>query len=289
MNLFPLILCCFSLVPVPVQAQAPDAAPVVAAERAFAADFPGLGLTGSFTKWSTADAIVIDEGGARLARDAYPPETARPANEPALTWWPTFAGIARSGDLGFTTGPMALNGQRTGHYFTIWRRQPDGDWRWVYDGGSAANAAVATGPASEPTLLATSGTGSDSPQAAVAEVIAAEAELARAAAIDQKAAHLAVMAEDGRLYVGRQPPAISREAFADALSHWPDTFLFRPSQGAAASDAGDMAWTYGQAAWSRNGEARAGHYVRLWQKRTEGWRLILVQMIVTPRPTADAF
>lgn len=99
-------------------------------------------------------------------------------------------------------------------------------------GGSAANAADATGPASEPTLLATSGTGSDSPQAAVAEVIAAEAELARAAAINQKAAHLAVMAEDGRLYVGRQPPAIGREAFADALSDWPDTFLFRPSQGA---------------------------------------------------------
>lgn len=288
MTLSPMILTCLFLVPAPIPAQAhtPDAADVVAAERAFAADRPGLGITGSFTKWSTPDAIVIGGGEVRRVRDAYPPEAPRPADEPALGWWPNFAGVARSGDLGFTTGPMALDGRRTGHYFTIWRRQPDGGWKWIYDGGSSASAAGAPGPESEPVLLTTSDVGSVSPQAALAEVAAVEAELARQAATDQQAAHLAVMADAGRLYVGQRPPAIGREAFAEALSAWPAAFQFGPAQGGAASEAGDMAWTYGAAAWSRDGQPRTGHYVRLWQKQAIGWRLVMAKLIPAPPPPA---
>ncbi|RZJ02032.1 MAG: nuclear transport factor 2 family protein [Brevundimonas sp.] len=279
-----LILSCALFVAAPVAAQTPDAAAVVAAERAFAGDRAPLGITGSFTKWSIPDAIVIGGGKVQMIRDAYPPETPRPADEPALDWWPSFAGIARSGDLGFTTGPMALNGQLTGHYFTVWRRQPDGSWKWIYDGGSNASAADAPGADSEPTLLATSNAGSDSPQTAATELAAVEARLAQGAATGQAAAHLEVMADDGRLYVMQRPPATGRDAFAEALAAWPETFQFSPSQGVTVSDAGDMAWTYGEAAWSRNGQRRAGHYVRLWQKRAEGWKLVLAQLIPAPPP-----
>jgi hypothetical protein len=52
---------------VAAQTPAPDAAPVVAAERAFAADFPALGLAGSFTRWSTPDAVILTGGEARTA------------------------------------------------------------------------------------------------------------------------------------------------------------------------------------------------------------------------------
>jgi len=283
-----LILSCLALMPVAAFAQTQTPAPVVAAERSFAADRPALGITGSFTKWSTSDAIVIGGGAVRPVREAYPPETPRPADEPALDWWPSFAGIARSGDLGFTTGPMALAGRRTGHYFTIWQRQADGGWKWIYDGGSPASAAEAPGPESEPTLLGVSSAGSPSPEAAMAELAAVEAELARGAAVEQRAAHLSVMADDGRLYVAQRAPAIGRDAFGEALAAWPETFQFGPSGGGTVSDAGDMAWTYGEAAWSRNGQPRTGHYVRLWQKRAEGWRLVLAQLITAPPPTPAA-
>ena len=263
-------------------AQTPDVAPVVEAERAFAADFPAMGLAGSFQKWSRPDAVIINRGQARRVADVFAgaPLT-RQASEPLIAWWPTFAGIARSGDMGFTTGPAAQDGNLYGHYFTIWRRQADGRWLWVYDGGSSADPEGQPGPDSAPRLLPTATVGSASPEAAWAEVRAADAALADAARTDQKAAHLAVLAEDGRLYVGSRPPAESPEAFAAVLDGWPARFDFGPTEGGGASDAGDMAWTYGPAEWTTDGQAQHGHYMRLWQKRTEGWRVVTAQLIVT--------
>jgi len=264
-------------------AQTPDAAPVIAAERAFAADFPAMGLAGSFQKWSRPDAIIINRGQARRVADLF---SGAPLNrqegEPLITWWPTFAGIARSGDMGFTTGPAAQDHDPYGHYFTVWRRQPDGRWLWVYDGGSNADAEGQSGPDSAPRLLPVASVGAASPEAAWVEVGAAETALAEAARTDQKAAHLAVLADDGRLYVAPQPPAEGPAAFAAALDGWPARFDFGPTEGGGASDAGDLAWTYGPAEWTTDGQARHGHYMRLWQKRPEGWRIVMAQLILTP-------
>lgn len=63
-----------------------------------------------------------------------------------LNWRPVFADAARSGDLGMTVGEYVFTGrgangsvvQRFGKYLTIWQRQPDGDWRFVIDGGNAS-------------------------------------------------------------------------------------------------------------------------------------------------------
>ena len=274
----------------PALAQTPDAAPVVAAERAFAADFPTMGFGGSFQKWSRPDSILINGGQAQTVAVLFEgaPLTRQPG-EPLIEWWPTFAGVARSGEMGFTTGPAARDQEGYGHYFTVWTRRADGEWRWVYDGGSNANPAGQPGRDSEPRILPVATVGSDSAEAAMVEVRAVEADLATAAATDQKAAHLAVLATDGRLYVAPLAPAENPETFATALDGWPASFQFGATEGGGASDAGDMAWTYGPAAWTRDSQARTGHYLRLWQKRPEGWRLIMAQLIpgpVAPPPPA---
>ena len=293
-------LVCLALLPVlaatSARAQTPDPAPVVAAERAFAADARVMGIAGSFNKWSVPEAIVIGGGQAQRIGEAYP-DGPKPADEPLLEWWPNFAGVARSGDLGFTTGGVAFNGRRTGHYFTIWKRQPDGSWKWVYDGGSGASAADVPGPDTEPVILpmgpellevVDAGQAPSTVPAsdrAMAEVRTAEAALAEAAAIDQTAAHLAVLADNGRLYVAPRPPAIGRDAFAEALSGWPDTFRFGPTEGGGASGYGDLVWTYGPATWLHDGLSRAGHYVRLWQRQEAGWKIVLAQLIPAPPPS----
>lgn len=266
-------------------ARTADVAPVVAAERAFAADFPALGLAGSFRKWSTPDAIILAGGEARTSTQLFAdgPATRQPG-EPLIAWWPVFAGVSMSGDLGFTTGPAAQDGNPYGHYFTVWKRQADGQWRWVYDGGTAADPAGQPGPDSEPVILPVATVGSAGPAIALAEVEGAEASLAAMAASDQKRAHLEYLAADGRLYAAPRAPAIGAPDFPAALDAWPATFAFGAMMGGGSSDAGDLVWTYGAATWSRDGAPRHGHYVRIWQKRPEGWRIVLAQLIPAPPP-----
>lgn len=54
-----------------------------------------------------------------------------------LTWHPAFA--KAFGDVGVTSGPYELHQadqKETGTYVTVWRRQKDGSWRFVWDGGT---------------------------------------------------------------------------------------------------------------------------------------------------------
>ena len=58
-----------------------------------------------------------------------------------LEWHPNKAGVARSGDLGYTSGtyvwtfkdasgkPMSDKGK----YLTVWKKQPDGSWKVLFD------------------------------------------------------------------------------------------------------------------------------------------------------------
>ena len=58
-----------------------------------------------------------------------------------LTWEPLFAEISKSGDLGYTYGLYtnlikSNNSQARGKYVTIWKRQADGSWKYILDGGN---------------------------------------------------------------------------------------------------------------------------------------------------------
>ena len=58
-----------------------------------------------------------------------------------LEWIPDFVDVSASGDLGYTYGKYTITtidsiGQtikRGGIFQTIWKRQPDGRWRFVWD------------------------------------------------------------------------------------------------------------------------------------------------------------
>lgn len=58
-----------------------------------------------------------------------------------LTWEPNGAGIAQSGDLGFTYGiyqvkPRSKDTSLYGTYVSIWRKEKDGKWKFVLDTGN---------------------------------------------------------------------------------------------------------------------------------------------------------
>lgn len=271
------ILCTAIAVAATAQAgRKPDPAEVAAAERAFARDGYDTGIKASFLKHSAADAIVLSPGPVNAHESLKGGPDAKP-DDPKLEWWPAYAGIARSGDLGFTTGPYAFAGKRRGHYFTVWARQPDGGWKWIFDGGAPANADAAPGPDSQTAFLKTATVGAGSPEKALAELKPLEAKLAEAAATDPAAAYRPVLAADSRLQGSPSPPATDAQAVARELA-WRGPVTMKPL-GGRASSAGDLAWTYGEAAWTRDGKPLKGYYVRIWQKRPAGWTLVFDELV----------
>jgi ketosteroid isomerase-like protein len=56
-----------------------------------------------------------------------------------ISWEPFKAEAARSGEMGYTLGNwkfVARDSVYYGNYYTIWKKQRDGSWKFVLDGGN---------------------------------------------------------------------------------------------------------------------------------------------------------
>jgi len=277
MNPFLLSLgAALALAAAPVHAERPSPEPVVEAERDFAAAVRDTGFKRGFLAFAAPDGMLFQPGpvAARTTLEAVPDDA--PGDDP-LHWWPLWAGIARSGDLGFTTGGV----NRPVRYFTVWRKQPDGRWKWIYDGGPALREKIVEGPETPVRYLAGSTAAAGSAERALAEIAPLETDLAARAATDIGAAHLAYLAEDGLAAGSPEGSEVGRSHQIAELEWRPATATLR-ALGGVASSAGDMAFTYGEVRWMRDEAPRWGHYARIWQKRAEGWRLVADLWIAAP-------
>lgn len=246
-------------------------APVIAAERAFAARGLEIGWVAAFREYTAPDGMVGNFENAPQSLAAAPDDGAR-----NLFWWPAYAGIARSGDLGFTTGPFSVDEARTprGQYFTVWRRQPDGSWKWIWDGGpgprpDALNHGI---DAAELPTLPVAARGVGSAATAVEQVRAIEAGHTTAGAL------AGFLAADAQVYRATRPtgdPAAETFVF-------PGSDIAYTNRRVEASEAGDLVFTLGEVRFTFNGQERQGQYARIWQYRPEGWRIVYDQLTAPP-------
>lgn len=257
----------FLLATTPAVGRAADPAPVIAAERAFAADGRAMGWVAAFKKYTAPDGIMFAPDPVRtLDNMAKLGDSPRPA----LNWWPLWAGMASSGDLGFTTGPYTVNGAPSGQYFTVWVKQADGRWAWVFDGGPEVEAPAMAPPSTQPGVLA-AGVSSTIPWT---RVTLAEDGLAQNAISDTPGAYRALLAADARIAGMNKRVATGPDQIEDELKVRATRIAFQ-RRGGSASKAGDLAWTYGDAAWNGG----RGHYVRIWRRDRAGWRIVWDQLL----------
>lgn len=251
---------------------------VIAAERAFAADGSATGWVEAFEKWSEPEGIVLGAG----------PTSARafltnidPANrgDTTLKWAPEFAGASAGGDFGFTTGPFAGDGSAFGYYFTVWRKQNDGGWRWVYDGGVDTRTPTTVDPAFKVTVIDPPSRGEAAPDMAKAAVQVLEAGLAQSAAEDAPLALGGQFASVSRMHRNDIAPVIGAEAISAALEAGPRRIAFRQVRSDASAN-GDMVFTLGEACW----DGGAGYYGRIWAHQAEGWRIVFDQIVLRDLP-----
>lgn len=273
-----VLIACVALIAARA-AQAEHRAPadqVEAAERAFAADGLALGVKRSFLKHMADDAIVFtpEPTNARAFYEARTDEAG-----PKLEWWPAWVVAAKSGDLALSTGPSFLEGKPSGWFSSIWRKEADGAWRWIYDGGSAADPAPASVQAMPAVKGPISKIGEGSPAKAFEAVRKAETILSRTAQKDATQAYKAVLSTDARLTGPRGTRALPPTAIAERLEKRPES-LSLTLRGGGASQAGDLVWTHGEASWGQTGQNLVqAHYMHVWQRRPEGWRLIFETLI----------
>ena len=98
------------------------------------------GAAAAFAAYVAPDGIVLAEYPGRRGADAVAAQFSAAPPGSRLTWKPAVADAAASGDLGYTVGTYELRSPggliRTGKYMTIWKKQPDGSWKFVADGGT---------------------------------------------------------------------------------------------------------------------------------------------------------
>jgi ketosteroid isomerase-like protein len=257
-------------------AELPSAAPIIAAERAFAADAGERGWAAAFRSWAAPDAITLSPDPVNAQENLAQFEG---DGETTLDWRPAYAGLALSGDFGFTTGPFQIRGREgiVGHYFTVWRRQRDGSWKWIFDAGTDVRdpgPAVAV-DAEIPTLpVALESAGSA--EEAIAEVSAIETQIASGGAIPSEALSRR-LAHNARVNRPGAAAAVDRAA-AVALVVADGGVGYRALRQEAASS-GDMVFTLGEVRDQHEGAERLRYYARIWQRRPEGWRVVFDEIV----------
>src|SRR5688572_21984669 len=107
------------------------------AERAFAEDAHKLGQWTAFRKWSTDDAIMFVPQLVN-AHEFLGGKTDPPVS---VFWWPGRSYVSCDGTYAVNTGPWVRQwGKSVGYFTTVWKRQDDGGWKWVYDAGDELGA-----------------------------------------------------------------------------------------------------------------------------------------------------
>ncbi len=62
-------------------------------------------------------------------------------DDKTISWYPVNAEVAGSGELGYSWGNWKYMAKDTvfyGNYFTVWKKQTDGNWKVALDGGNNA-------------------------------------------------------------------------------------------------------------------------------------------------------
>ncbi len=102
------------------------------------------GIPVAFLAYADEDAVLIRNNKLVIGKNAIREYYANQGLEDTsvkLTWKPEFVDVAESGELGYTYGyydysyidSAGNKKENRGVFHSIWKRQPDGSWRFVWD------------------------------------------------------------------------------------------------------------------------------------------------------------
>lgn len=147
MKLFRALLAALSLVTLASAAvdQAKLKEELAAMEDQFCAMAKEKGILAAFQHFAAPDVAFIDTDPRQFRGPAAVLQRMG-QDKPgvSLTWSASFTDVSADGTLGYNygryefraPGPDGKEVAHTGWFLTIWKRQPDGTWRYVMDNGA---------------------------------------------------------------------------------------------------------------------------------------------------------
>jgi ketosteroid isomerase-like protein len=278
---------------VPAFAQKSPLNEMVDTEYAFAKAAKDTTIRESFVTYIADDGLLFRPGAVNgkkwMSEHPVPPSDKRPL----LAWQPSFAGMAKAGDMGFTTGPWEykedMNDTKVvgyGHFVTVWKKQANGTWRFVVDLGISHPGSG--GPLNNWRPEIENKTGAITLVDAAKEtqsLMERDRSYADAVVKQNLAETFQAFASPGaRLYLPEQLPYVGREASVAALAGIKSTTTYKLISG-DVSKSGDLGYTHGT--FERNNaddptKSVHGSYVRIWQKNGSTWQVVIDVTNIAP-------
>ena len=117
---------------------------ILETEQNFANMARDEGIRKAFLTFAAEDAVLMRNNILVIGKNAIAVhyENQKTKDEDvSLTWKPDFVDVSASGDLGYTYGHYTYSyidssgntNESKGVFHTVWKRQPDGTWRFVWD------------------------------------------------------------------------------------------------------------------------------------------------------------
>lgn len=280
---------------------------MVDTELAFARMAKEQGIRPAFMAFIADDGILFRptavKGKQWMIEHPLPPTDKRPV----LSWYPTFAHITFQGNLGYTTGPWEYKADihdaapvAWGNFLTVWRRQPDGSWKFAIDLGISnpkpEQAATpwqlpdkyhegygnvgGVGPAPDPRKDA------EVSKKEAAALLAREREFSAASVsrgTQQAFAEYAAL--EVRMFRNGQQPILGKANAVAAILEGSIVWTWEPAF-ADVSRSHDLGYTYGtykitsRDPTSNAEKVETGNYYRIWEKRSDNitqpvaWRVV---------------
>lgn len=110
------------------------------AETAFAATMARRDIE-AFASYVADDAVFFDDTSALRGRTAIVAawKSFYEGEQAPFSWKPENVEVLESGELAHSSGPVFdSRGRRVATYNSIWRRNPDGAWKVIFDKGCGA-------------------------------------------------------------------------------------------------------------------------------------------------------
>lgn len=99
-----------------------------------------LGFNSSILTYADSNIIKLNDGQFPIiGKTAFTASFNKDKDVKTISWSPVNAEVASSGDLGYSWGNWKFIAKDTvyyGNYFTVWKKQADGNWKVALDGGN---------------------------------------------------------------------------------------------------------------------------------------------------------